>query len=382
MKYLMFFAAVLAILPLTIAVLCERAWLRWLMLGLLLPGLAFNATAINFFSHELYRGTARGMEVSIIYIVAFIVLLSLTLCRKVSSLLPDWGSRLYVLYFLLSLPSLYQADNKLFSFFELWKMCMIYMVYLATYHYLKFSRGDFDIFLTGLLIIVGVNFQAIVAQHFFGVYQVRGTFPHQNSLAMYMQLTGMLFFARYFNRGISWRNRLFFCGFCLASATLFRTYSRGAIACYPIAGVMTLILSLWYKFSSRKILISGGLALIGIIGVSIFLPRVIERFTNAPEASGQTRKNLAVAAFNMIKDQPITGVGINNWGIRINPPYNYSQHRETMRYSDEHPDGIVETIYLLVGAECGLPCMAALLAWFAYYWVSAFRLLSPMRGSK
>ena len=381
MKYLFFFAAVMAILPGTVAMLCNRAWIRRAMLGLTIPVLVFNSTAINFFSHEHYRGTARGMEISIIYIVAVAILLTLTILRGPRNLFPDWGSRLYLVYFLLCLPSLRNADNRLYSFFELWKMVMIYLVFLAVYHYLEFSKGDFDIIMYGILIVVGVNFAIIVLQHFQGIYQVQGVFPHQNSLAMYMLLAGMLFFSRYFNQAEGRRSRLFFIGFCMASAALVRTYSRGAIACYPMSGLLTLYGSIRYKFTFRKIYILLLICVIGAIGVAAFLPRVIERFEKAPAASGQTRKNLAIAAVNMMRDVPYAGVGINNWGIKINPPYNYSRHREGKHYDEDYKDGIVETIYLLVGAECGLPGLFMLLTWFGYYWFSSIRLLRRLRGT-
>ena len=85
---------------------------------------------------------------------------------------------------------------------------------------------------------------------------------------------------------------------------------------------------------------------------------------------------LAALALEMIPDKPFFGVGINNWGIKINPPYEYSRHRDPRRgFTEDYKDGIVETIYLLVAAECGLPCLLALLALFGYYWCAAWRLL-------
>ena len=53
----------------------------------------------------------------------------------------------------------------------------------------------------------------------------------------------------------------------------------------------------------------------------------------------------------MVRDRPYFGVGLNNWGVVINPPYRYGEHRDL---DDDSKDGIVETIYLLVAAECGL----------------------------
>ena len=381
MKYLFFFSALFFVLPVTVALLCERRWIRWVMPGLLLPMLVFNQTAINFFSHETYRGTSRGMEISFIYIIAFIILLTLSFMRGVRNFCPDWGSRLYLFYFLCCLPSLRCADNLLFSFFELWKMLMMHLVFLAVYHYLEFSSGDFDIIIYGLAGVVAVNFCVVVLQHFRGIYQVYGVFPHQNSMAMFMLLSGVLFFSRYFDCSEGRKSRIFFVTFGMASAALVRTYSRGALVCYPLGGMLTLLCSLRYRFSLRKVGILMVIALIGMIVVAAFLPRVIERFQKAPEASGQTRKNLAIAALNMIKDVPASGVGINNWGIKINPPYTYGSHREDKFYKEDYKDGIVETIYLLVGAECGVPGLVMLLSWFGFYWFSCIRLMKILQGT-
>ena len=383
MKYICFIFAVLGIVPSAMILACDRALMRLAMLGLIIPLLMFNSSAINFFSKEFYRGTSRGMEISIIYIVAVIILLALSLRNgRLVNLFPDWGSRIYLLYFAWSLNSLQNAGSMSVSFFELWKMVMIYLVFLAVYHYLEFSNGDFDIILYGIGIVVGVNFLMIVYQHLIGIYQVRGVFPHQNSLAMYMLVVSLIFFSRYFNNVEGWRSRLFFLLFALSSATLIRTYSRGAIACFPLAALMTLLCSIRWHLTMRKLYIMASLTIIGAIGVSAFMPRIIERFEKAPESSGRTRKNLAIAAVNMIQDVPIAGVGVNNWGIKINPPYTYSTHREGGRYNDEFKDGIVETVYLLVCAECGIPGLVLFLSWFGFYFISSFRLLKRLRNTQ
>lgn len=85
----------------------------------------------------------------------------------------------------------------------------------------------------------------------------------------------------------------------------------------------------------------------------------------------------------MIKDEPWRGVGINNWGIKINPPYDYAERAERVNNrGEDFKDGIVETVYLLVGAECGLPALAAMLAWFFWHLYSCFRLCFRLRGTQ
>ena len=95
-----------------------------------------------------------------------------------------------------------------------------------------------------------------------------------------------------------------------------------------------------------------------------------------------TRQYLAASAWNMMKDKPLAGVGLNNWGIKINPPYPYCEYRYgNKRIAKDFKEGIVETSYLLVGSECGFFALAAFLTWLGYYYVCACRLTVQMRRS-
>ena len=124
------------------------------------------------------------------------------------------------------------------------------------------------------------------------------------------------------------------------------------------------------------------ICLAGMLGLGIMLPRIIERFVNAPESSGDTRVELALCAEEMIRDEPWRGVGINNWGIKINPPYEYAERAGRFpNRGEDFKDGIVETVYLLVGAECGIPALVAMLAWFVRYLVLCVVLAKKLSGT-
>ena len=383
MKYLLFTVAVIGILPLMVLLMRDPHLIRWSVWGMILPLNAFNAMSINFFSHEHYRGTSRGMEVSIIYIAALTLLAVLTILRGWHKILPERGSRIYLIYFLFCLPSTYFAPNLLYSFFEIWKMLMVQLVFLAVYYYLEYSDGDLDIILYGISVLVTVNFVVMLFEHFTPIYRPQGIFPHQNSMAMFMMIAGLLYFARFLNHDDDrWMSVVFFLTFLMASFAVVRSYSRGAIFCYPIGGLITLICSMRGGLTipkMRKIMILVPLIVVGLV---FFTPRVIQRFKEAPEASRETRRNLAKAALKMVRDQPYFGVGLNNWGVVINYPA-YSGHRNWDKgQTDEFQDGIVETIYLLVAAECGVPCLIMLLCWFGYYWLCSFRLVKKLRLTK
>ena len=381
MKYLIFAIAFIGILPLGYILTLNSKFMRYAFYAVSLPVMLFNQVSINFFSHETYRGTSRGMEVSLVYLIALAMCLGMLILYRKKPLFPDVGSKIYLTYFLLCIPSFINAENMLFSWFELWKMIMMYIVFLTTYYYLYYYK-DFNTVITCFGIVATVTFLVVVYQHVKGIHQANGLFPHQNSMGMYMNLIAPVFFAYYFNRNKGWKRFLFVGFFLVASAACMRTYSRGAMVCLPFGCFITTLLSLRYQFHMRKIQILLPIFLVCFFGALLLLPNIIKRFENAPKESLETRQYLADSALNMMKDKPFAGVGLNNWGIKINPPYPYCQYRyENKRIAKDFREGIVETSYLLVGSECGIFSLLAFLSWLGYYYVCAFKLVKQFRRS-
>ena len=383
MKYAVFFLALLAMPPLGVALSFNRRWMKyatWAMIGALA---VYQGTAINFFSYEEYRGSSRGMEVSIVYLLAFALLVTAAFKHRLPKLIPSFGAFLYIVYFLLCLPSYATAENTLFCWMETWKMIMIYLVYLAVRAYLGMSE-NIKALVGGLAIFVIWNFILIIKDHFAGIYQPDGSFPHQNCLAMAMHLLSGMYFALYLLGGLR-KSILNVIAFVTSTGCIVRTYSRGAIAMIPITFFVTFFMSFvasvkgaWTRLFMRVI----PLGLVGLLGLGLMLPRIIERFETAPEASGNTRVELALCAKEMIIDEPWRGVGINNWGIKIKAPYEYAERaRRDIDFGNPQEDGIVETVYLLVCAECGIPALVAMLAWFLRYLVLCVVLSKKLSGT-
>ena len=381
MKYAVFAIAMMGVPPLAVIISMNKAWMKYAVWAMVAALAVYQNTAINFFSHEHYRGTSRGMEVSVVYLFAAAMLIAAAIKRRSPKLVPSWGAAVFVLYFALCLPSWTSAENTLFSWMEIWKMIMLYMTYLSVRAYLNVT-DDVKSIVKGLAAFVVLNFLLIVKDHLMGVYQPRGVFPHQNGLAMAMHPFANLFFACFLAGG--WRGpKLNTLAFVAASACIVRTYSRGAMAMIPISFAITFWLMTFVGLKTPKGRLFKRvmpLALAGFVGLAAMLPRIIERFQSAPEASKNTRIELALCAKEMILDEPWRGVGINNWGIKINPPYEYAERagRSTNR-GEDFRDGIVETVYLLVGAECGIPALAAMILWFAWYLILAVRLVKRLK---
>lgn len=390
MKVVAVIAAVVMMLGLGVAAGLNRRLLRYLAILIPLPMMKWPSLAVMLFSSELYRGTARGMEVSLTYLLSFAMMVALAVRRKGGKFLPDRGAVFFFLYWLLSLPSLMNCHpdidpgltqtGYMYAWYEIWKVPMMFMVYKAVRGYCR-ATDDADAPILGLGVVAVVNFLEVVHQHFFiHVAQARGLFAHQNSMAMWALLVGAFFFSAYLNKAKDRRWRFYAVCFVAGAAACLRTYSRGAIACLPVACAVVFCVSFLRNFNFRMTGRLIPLALIGLVGLTLALPKIVERFEGASTRSGDKRVGLALSAQNMIKDHPWAGVGLNNWGIKINPPYDYAVHREEFGFSDTFKEGIVETIYLLVWAECGTPCFLALLGLFFWHWWKAFKLTGRLRG--
>lgn len=403
MKYALFVLAILSAIPGAIFCGMSRRFLAVAMAAMFIPLLSFDSMALNFISYEFYRGTARGMEVSLIYIIAGMILLALVFQRKLPSLICDFGVWLYLAYFGICLVSaclndhsmvvegvmveeVFRSDflisGRMLSFFELWKMVMLLLVFWAVYGYLNATSRPETIVKT-LAVLAIYFFLTVIRDHYAGVYQVRSVFPHQNSFALFLMLIGPIFFSVYLVAPKNAFRTLCTLAFVCVSASILRTYSRGAILCYPIASFFTALPSLLLKVNFRKFVRLVPLLMIGALGVLLLIPRVIERFENAPSSSGDTRKMFALTAAHVIQKNPLKGIGVNNWTLYFNS-HPEDQKGEEFRESgySETSFGIVETIYLLVAGECGIPGLVILVSWFLYYWFLALRLVFKLAGTR
>ena len=137
MKYLVFIIAAIGVLPFSFLLSQNKAWIRNAFIGMVVAMCLYVRTSINFFSHEEYRGSSRGMEISLAHLMAFSIIGALKFSGKFKRWFPDWGYRLYAIYFFLCLFSLSTAENLLFSWFEIWKMILLFFLYVAIYNFLR-----------------------------------------------------------------------------------------------------------------------------------------------------------------------------------------------------------------------------------------------------
>lgn len=338
-----------------------------------------NEYSLNFVPMPDWRGTARGYAFTAVSLFAVPLLLSMFFSIRFKIRLFPPGSFFYFLYYLAILLSGINAIHMHQWGFEVYKMFWMYITFLAAFNYLNNSK-DLTFFVYVVCSVLIILFVVGFYQKYrMGIFQIRSTFPHQNSLSLYLELFGLLSLGVLMNEQLS---RLLFC-LCLCAfggsvLLIIFTYSRGGLVVYFGGIAMVCALSILFNgFSTRRLtlMLVGMLVMLSVVGYA--LPRIIQRFTKAPEASKNTRIVLAIASKRMANDFRL-GFGANNYSEYSGAKYDYVQDYYRENDAPQY-GGIVETIYLLVAAECGWWGLGTLILWFLYYYFSDIISLFVLR---
>ena len=310
------------------------------------------------FSDDLYRGHARGFHVYYNEILA----LSLILYRALQNfgkfkLLPP-GFWLYLVFCSLSCLSIVNAVRVDYFFYAAWIAFKASLIFLAVYNYVR-SEREIRFFLMCMVFTILWQFGVVLWMKYVdGMHQVKGTFEHQNPLAMYVNLIGMVLLAAGTSANDRRANWCLGAYFACAIIVIF-TLSRAGLVIFVAGSAMIMALSFWFKMTKRKFKVMAIMAVCGVIGFGMTIDSIIERFNDPyTQDSGQTRRMLRKASIMMLKDYPL-GVGWNNYGIRINHPYKYGDHIDDYYIMwGEGVDktakkGIEESHYYLLLAETG-----------------------------
>lgn len=368
LKYIIFFFVLFIGVPIAVIFAKRFVWIEksfWFLL------LFFTASTedINFFSMETYRGTSRGFEIGLVDITAIILFFVIYSRKDKFPIRMPPASYIYFTYFTFSLISIINSDVYIYSFFELWKMVRMYFYFFVVYNLIR-SFEDIEEFIKYMLIIVAyITLMVLKQKYLEGMFQVKGPFPHQNSLVMYMIVYGSIFLSYALNAKKA-KLYVWITAFGAASVDIISTLSRGGMAVFSISIILIFLLSYKTKFTAKKL---GVTVLFFVCATGILYKAsdtIMERIQTAPEESLNVRVVLAEAAQNMANDK-VFGVGLNNFGLKINPPYNYGEH--IVRKDDDEKGGIVETVYLLVAAETGWANLLVFISFLMFFYIKNIR---------
>ncbi len=339
-----------------------------------------NEYSLNILPLPDWRGTARGYAFNMVSLFAAPIFLSTCFMPQYRVRFFPPGALFYFLYYLAVILSGVNAVHMHQWGFEVYKMFWMYLTFLAAFNYLNNCRTLTYFFCIVCVILICLFLVGLREKYLIGQYQINSTFPHQNSLSLYLELFGLPVLGILMNEQIG---KLMFLlvlsAFCGSVLLIIFTFSRGGLVIYfgGIAIVCALSI-LCNGFSTRRLLLMliGLTFMLCIVGYA--LPRIIQRFTKAPEASKNTRIALAIASKRMANDY-VLGVGANNYSEFSGGEGKYEYTREQYPFGYPKYGGIVETIYLLVAAECGWYGLGLLLLWFLYYYFSSIVSMIVLR---
>lgn len=308
---------------------------------------------------HFYRGHATGYHFYFIEALALSLVLAQALDRWRSGfrLIPP-GLWLYLIHCALSFISIVNAPNANFVCMAAFKAVKIVVIFIAAYNFF-ISEKNLNVFLLAMSLVIFIQLVATLRQRYIlGIYQVTGTFEHQNSLSMFVTMIGLVFLAVTLGPKSRWSNlylaSYLACGFIQQS-----TFSRAGIVVFAAGSIGVAMLSLVDKITIRRLTLLGALGCVALAGIALSIDTIKARFSDyGNEASGMTRKLLNQASRNMVEDYPL-GIGWNNFAFAINRPYPYGNIIDQweleggVTIDPHHQKGVVESLYYLILSETG-----------------------------
>jgi hypothetical protein len=306
----------------------------------------------------LYRGHSRGFHFYWAEVAAVALIFAHMFGNwKRFRFFPP-GFWLYILYCSACLLSIVNAPIPLFALFAAWKAFKVVLIFVAAYNFIR-TEEDLRFALISLALVMLWQLVAVLNQKYvLGIYQVWGTFEHQNSLSMFTILIGMVFLS--VAMGPKRPSSLFFCvAFIACAAIVQSTLSRAGLFIFAFGTVCVVLASLMDKATRRRLAVLAGIGAVGFLGLCMTLDTIVKRFTDyGNDESKRTREHLNIAAHKMLLEYPL-GIGWNNFAQVINPPFPYGDHideyyRQTGNTVDrKYKKGVVESLWWLHLAETG-----------------------------
>jgi hypothetical protein len=381
LKYIVFFGVIIVGVPVGFAFAKENKYVERVILFLAIF-FTCQTQSINFISREFYKGTSKGFEITLVDVVVIILFLLIIHRKDINKiyLFPP-GTILYFLYFSISCISILNAAEPLYSFFEVQKLARVYIYYWVLYNYIRDEKQLKSIVFDMSLVMAFIFWEVFKEKYINHGHQCSGPFSHQNAMCMYSEFFGCVIFAAVLNqkskKGSFLKTLFLLVTFGMSAICVLFSLSRGGLVAFGLALGIIFFVSYTTRLTVKKMTITLLFLIIGSLVMLKAWSTIHKRFTKAPKNSANTRVLLAIAAQKMADDK-FFGIGLNNFGIKILPPYPYGDHIE--KTASNSDGAVVETTYLLIASETGWVNLGVYLAFLMlFYWKN---LLNSFRYRK
>jgi len=398
-------ALALALIPvLTVAAAVAATWSQRVRDAIFFCMVCFAIFAermqVNFFSEAWYRGTTRGLQVTLLEILAFGLLVGCWFGRRDGERRWFWPASLGVilLYLLYAVVSVVTSEPKLYGAFELSKMFGVLLAFLAAAAYVRTQR-EWTILLVALGCAVGFEGIWAVKQRFISrLDRVAGTLDHANSLSMYLCMTVPPLVAAAFagwSRTLRW-----FCAVAAALGTvgLLLTFSRAGIPVLAAVVLGTIVTCASWRITPSRIIVRGLLAVCVVALVAGSWSKMQERYAAASleeeylDATVDGR-GIYLRLAKMIASEHFFGVGLNNWSYHVSHTYgarlgfrfvNYDYltsvygTKDEVLFADSYLAAPAHNLAALTLGELGLPGLLLFgVLWARWFFMGAAFLWLP-----
>ena len=323
----------LTVLPVALAlvttVLCLSRRARAAGFFLLAFGLVVATRLdVNFLSHEWYRGTTRGIEVSFVDLLSCGLVISSILFPLPGNRRLYWPASLgfILIFFAYAGFSIAISEPKIFGVFELSKMLRALMCFLAGALYVRSEREIRILILALAAAVIYQGADALYQRYAQGTYRVTGSLDHPNSLSIYLLMTAPIMVAAFNSTLPLWHRLIFLVAICFAGIGVVLTASRAAIPAFGLVMLGATLACISWKITIRKIAVTTIVAL-AVGGVLIkSWDIVMARYGEATmseeyekEDADNRGRYLRLAA--AIVEENFFGVGLNNWSYWVSKKY-------------------------------------------------------------
>lgn len=347
---------------------------------------------VNFLGEYWYRGTSRGIEMTLLDVATWGLLASTLVLPRYAGMRWYWpaGLGLMAVYFGYCCFSVARSDPQIFGLWELTKIFRGLIVFLTAALFIR-TRREVTIVVLALGCAVALELMYGVEQRLLkGVHRIPGTLFHENSLSMYLCTVSPVLLASALSDWPRWLR--WFSGICsvMASVAVVMTLSRAGLPTFGLAMVGTALCCTAWRITRRKVLIAaaccGGAALLLVTSWDALAMRFGQaslRDEFLKEDAVETRGVYWRLVFAIAEDEPY-GVGLNNWSYAVSKTYGpqlgYLYHDYDVVRWDPDKDKADETnhappahsLAVITWGELGLPglCIFGLL-WLRWFQVGA-----------
>ena len=296
----------------------------------LLAGCLVLATRldVNFLSHEWYRGTTRGIEVSFVDMLSFGIVFSSLFFPLPGQRRFYWPASLgfILLYITYAAFSITISEPKIFGVFELSKMLRALMCFLAAALYVRSEKELRMLILALSIAVIYESVGAFYQRYGEGVYRVTGSLDHPNSLSIYLLMTAPIMVAAFNSALPMWQRLICLAAICTSGIGVVLTASRAAIPAFGIVMLGATLACISWRITLRKITVT----LVVVLAIGGVLIKswdiVVARYNEASmgdEYEDKSKDNrgryLRLAA--AILEDKFLGVGLNNWSYWVSKKY-------------------------------------------------------------